>query len=47
MLNINRRDKVAEPADNAKPALKPAIYEPPASATNVVSAEPRNRRYSS
>lgn len=31
MLNINRRDKVAEPADTTKPALKPAIYEPPAS----------------
>ena len=35
MLNINRRDKVVEPADNAKPALKPAIYEPPASCTNA------------
>ncbi len=30
MLNLNRRDKVAEPADTAKPALKPAIYESPA-----------------
>lgn len=29
MLNLNRRDKIAEPADTAKPALKPAIYDPP------------------
>lgn len=39
MLNINRRDKVAEPADNAKPALKPAIYEPPA--TGAIGTPPR------
>ena len=38
MLNINRRDKVAEPADNAKPALKPAIYEPPATGTSAPRA---------
>lgn len=30
MLNINRRDKPADSADTAKPALKPAIYDPPA-----------------
>jgi len=40
MLNLNRRDKVAEPADTAKPALKPAIYEPPATAA-ATSTAPR------
>jgi len=32
MLNFNRRDPVADPADNANTVLKPAIYEPPGSA---------------
>ena len=39
MLNLNRRDKVAEPADTAKPALKPAIYDPPA--TGALGGAPR------
>ncbi|MCC7038985.1 MAG: polymer-forming cytoskeletal protein [Burkholderiales bacterium] len=30
MLNLNRRDRAADPADGAKPALKPAVYEPSA-----------------
>lgn len=33
MLNLNRRDKVAEPAETAKPALKPAIYDAPTGGT--------------
>lgn len=37
MLNLNRRDKVAEPAETAKPALKPAIYDPPAAGATPVS----------
>ena len=37
MLNLNRRDKVAEPADTAKPALKPAIYESPTTATSPLA----------
>lgn len=40
MLNINRRDNVAEPADNAKPALKPAIYDPPATASTPAGPRP-------
>src|SRR5690349_8499180 len=32
MLNINRRDRLADPADNATTVLKPAVYEPPGSA---------------
>jgi cytoskeletal protein CcmA (bactofilin family) len=32
MLNQNRRDRIADPADNATTVLKPAIYEPPGSA---------------
>lgn len=42
MLNFNRRDRTGETNDAAKPALKPAIYEPPASApaTPARAAEP-------
>ncbi|MFO1314682.1 MAG: polymer-forming cytoskeletal protein [Burkholderiales bacterium] len=32
MLNFNRRDRIGEPNEAAKPVLKPAIYEPPATA---------------
>ena len=32
MLNLNRRDRLADPAENANTVLKPAIYEPPGSA---------------
>jgi cytoskeletal protein CcmA (bactofilin family) len=32
MMNFNRRDRIADPADNANTVLKPAIYEPPGSA---------------
>lgn len=30
MLNFNRRDRIGEPTEPAKTALKPAIYDPPA-----------------
>jgi len=32
MLNLNRRDRIADPADTANTVLKPAIYDPPGSA---------------
>jgi cytoskeletal protein CcmA (bactofilin family) len=32
MLNFNRRDRLADPSDNANTVLKPAVYEPPGSA---------------
>lgn len=32
MLNLNRRDRLADPAENANTVLKPAIYDPPGSA---------------
>jgi len=32
MLKLNRRDGIADPADNANTVLKPAIYDPPGSA---------------
>src|SRR5215207_6097182 len=31
MLNSNRRDRIADPADTANTVLKPAIYDPPGS----------------
>lgn len=31
MLNSNRRDRIADPADTANSVLKPAIYDPPGS----------------
>jgi cytoskeletal protein CcmA (bactofilin family) len=34
MLNFNRRDRLADPADNATTVLKPAVYEPPGSANS-------------
>lgn len=44
MLNFNRRDRIAEPADAAKAVLKPAIYEPPgAGAAAARAAEPPPR----
>lgn len=35
MMNFNRRDASAPPADAAKPLLKPAIYDPPGSASHA------------
>lgn len=32
MLNPNRRDRIADPADTANTVLKPAIYDPPGAA---------------
>src|SRR5262245_58691651 len=32
MVNFNRRDRLADPAENANTVLKPAVYEPPGSA---------------
>ena len=32
MLNRNRRDRIADPADTANTVLKPAIYDPPGTA---------------
>lgn len=32
MLNLNRRDRIADPADHANTVLKPAIYDPPGAA---------------
>lgn len=40
MLNINRRDRPAESPDSAKTVLKPAIYEPPGTATGGGGARP-------
>jgi len=34
MLNFNRRDRLADPSDNANTVLKPAVYEPPGSANS-------------
>ena len=31
MLNLNRRDRIADPEDTANTVLKPAIYDPPGS----------------
>ena len=36
MLNLNRRDRVADPADTAKPALKPAVYESPSAGPPIL-----------
>jgi cytoskeletal protein CcmA (bactofilin family) len=35
MMNFNRRDPSAPPADGAKSVLKPAIYDPPGSAAHA------------
>ena len=51
MLNFNRRDRIGEPAEPAKTALKPAIYDPPAAGAQAApakapaphAAEPRRR----
>ena len=40
MLNLNRRDKPAESPDSAKTVLKPAIYDPPGTATGGGGARP-------
>ncbi len=39
MLNFNRRDRIGEPAEPAKTALKPAIYDPPAAGTQAAPAK--------
>ncbi len=41
MLNFNRRDQAAAPADAAKSVLKPAIYDPPGSAAHAAPSAPR------
>jgi cytoskeletal protein CcmA (bactofilin family) len=44
MLNSNRRDRIADPIDNAKAAgsaLKPAIYDPPGTANQGGGASAR------
>jgi cytoskeletal protein CcmA (bactofilin family) len=41
MLNFNRRDASAPPADAAKSVLKPAIYDPPSSAAHIPGGAPR------
>jgi cytoskeletal protein CcmA (bactofilin family) len=41
MLNFNRRDASAPPADTAKSGLKPAIYDPPSSAHHAPAGTPR------
>ncbi|MFO1396787.1 MAG: polymer-forming cytoskeletal protein [Burkholderiales bacterium] len=40
MLNLNRRDRPAESPDSAKTVLKPAIYDPPGTATGGGGARP-------
>jgi cytoskeletal protein CcmA (bactofilin family) len=40
MLNFNRRDPIADPAETAKTVLKPAIYEPPGSANSGGGSRP-------
>ena len=42
MLNLNRRDRIADPADTANTVLKPAIYEPPGSANTGGGARAAN-----
>lgn len=39
-MNFNRRDRIGEPADPPKPALKPAIYEPPGSVAGKPAGTP-------
>lgn len=39
MLNFNRRDRIGEPAEPAKTALKPAIYDPPAAGAQAAPAK--------
>src|SRR5262245_22866255 len=39
MLNFNRRDRLADPAENANTVLKPAVYEPPGSANTGGGAQ--------
>lgn len=41
MLNFNRRDPSAPPADVAKSVLKPAIYDPPTTAAQAPGSGPR------
>ena len=46
MLNSNRRDRIADPADTANSVLKPAIYDPPgASARCAVQYPTASPRY--
>ena len=39
MLNFNRRDRIGEPTEPAKTALKPAIYDPPAAGAQPAPAK--------
>ncbi len=39
-MNFNRRDRIGEPAEPPKTALKPAIYEPPGSAAGKPATTP-------
>jgi cytoskeletal protein CcmA (bactofilin family) len=42
MFNLKARDRLADPKDAGKPALKPALYDPPGSVTrNSAGAAPR------
>ncbi|MCC6869385.1 MAG: polymer-forming cytoskeletal protein [Burkholderiales bacterium] len=41
MLNLNRRDRVADPADTVKPGLKPAVYESPLAASPALGTTAR------
>ncbi|MGH8713895.1 MAG: polymer-forming cytoskeletal protein [Casimicrobiaceae bacterium] len=44
MLNFTRRDHPADPKDAGKPALKPALYDPPASpARSTAAGTPRQQ----
>jgi len=42
MLNSNRRDRIADPADTANSVLKPAIYDPPGTGNPGGGASVRN-----
>ena len=39
MLNFNRRDRIGEPTEPVKTALKPAIYDPPATGAQAAPAK--------
>ncbi|MGH8852538.1 MAG: bactofilin family protein [Casimicrobiaceae bacterium] len=44
MLNFTRRDQPADPKDAGKPALKPALYDPPVSpARSTAAGAPRQQ----
>jgi cytoskeletal protein CcmA (bactofilin family) len=41
MFNLKARDRLSDPKDAGKPALKPALYDPPASVARTGSAPSR------